>query len=163
MISIRIDGINNAIDRLERMRDDLRKKADLIARRLAEEGMDVASVIFQSAQYAGDNDVVVTVEDDGKHARVIASGKSVLFIEFGTGISFPEHESGLFAHGEYGKKRGANPKGWLYKGSQGTSGVPSYVAPGLYHTYGNPPAEAMWTAKEHIASIVEKVAREVLW
>ena len=51
----------------------------------------------------------------------------------------------------YGKGKGANPKGWYFTSGPGAS----------QHTYGNPPAEAMLTAREAMIEQVTKIAREV--
>lgn len=63
---------------------------------------------------------------DDKHRFVTIEGKSVLFVEFGTGITkadSPEARSILIAgdvvgHGEYGLGNGANPNGWYLNGEK---------------------------------------------
>ena len=59
-----------------------------------------------------------------KEKAVVVSGESVLFVEFGTGITkadSPEarsvlESSGVVGHGEYGRGNGANPDGWYLNG-----------------------------------------------
>lgn len=160
-------GIKAAQDELARYKVLLNERMELFVRRLAEIGLNVASIRFEVAQYDGDNDVTVHIEQNGAVARVVASGKSVAFIEFGTGVRYPEHPSGLYGHGTYGKGQGANPKGWVYSGSPGTGGMPvrgrnGAEKPGVYRTYGNPPAEAMWTAATEMAAQITQVWREVM-
>lgn len=151
-------SINEAIKQLEAYKKDFLVKEQIFVRRLAEIGLSVASTGFALADYDGTNDVVVRMEASGTRAAVIASGETVGFIEFGTGVKFPEwNNTGTEyvppRHGTYGKGYGARPHGWYFKpnGSEGAA----------QHTYGNPPAEAMLTAREVIVERVTQIAREV--
>lgn len=155
-------GIKQAQRELQEYRQALNSRLQEFARRLAMEGYEVAKLRFSAAEYDGDNDVTVRVEQNGTKARIIASGKSVLFIEFGTGVAYPEHPSGEFAHGTYGKGKGKNPNGWAYRGEPGTGGKPIPGRDGVYRTKGNPPAEAMWGATTKMAESVERIWREVM-
>lgn len=107
---------------------------------------------FANAQYAGDNDV--TVEHDPVQTpngfAIVAHGKSVAFIEFGTGAHHNgyggELPPGVGAHGSYGKGQGANRR-WYYYGDPGNAGTYVDTVPGkgqLNYTDGNEPAMAMW-------------------
>ena len=96
------------------------------------------------------------LEWSGNKAVIIAEGETVGFIEFGTGIRNPEWDnSGMDytppKHGTYGKKRGARPHGWYFKPGEGA----------VQHTYGNPPAEAMRTARDVMIERIARIAREV--
>lgn len=153
-------GIEQAKKELAEYKAELNRRLELFIRKLAEKGVTVAQLKFAAAQYDGENDVTVSMEQNGKQARIIASGKSVAFIEFGAGTTFPEHPSGAFQHGTYGKGKGKNPNGWAYKGEQGTGG--QYLRDGVYRTKGNPPAMAMWSATEEIAAAVSDTWREVM-
>ena len=149
-------SINDAVKRLVQFEKEFRQKEKEFIRRLADVGVSVASAGFSVADYDGINDVVVTSTQGGNSAAVIAYGQTVGFIEFGTGIKFREwvddnNASGSPytppAHGTYGKGKGKNPKGWFYGPGQ--------------HTYGNPPAEAMLTARDEMVDRVIQIAREV--
>lgn len=160
-------GVKQAQKELKQYRTLLNSRLKEFARRLAEEGYQVAKLRFSSAVYDGENDVSVVLEQDGTKARIVASGKSVLFIEFGTGVAYPEHPSGMYAHGTYGSKKGANPKGWVYEGEPGTGGQPvtdrkGNVKAGVYRTKGNPPAEAMWSATTEMVAKIEQIWHEVM-
>lgn len=155
-------GIKDALRQVEDYKAELNRRVETFVGRLAAVGLNVASVKFQNAEYAGNNDVTCRVEQDGAHATILAEGQAVAFIEFGTGVAYPEHPSGEFAHGTYGKGRGANPNGWAYKGEQGTSGRPIPGKPGVYRTRGNPPAMAMWDASTEMAAKVTEIWREVM-
>jgi hypothetical protein len=150
------DSITKAIKQLEQYKKDFRTKEDLFVKRLAEIGVSVASTGFAVADYDGINDVVVTLEHQGNRAAVVASGETVGFIEFGTGVKFPEWDnSGMEytppKHGTYGKGHGARPHGWYFKQGDGAA----------QHTYGNQPAEAMKTARDVMIEKVVQIAREV--
>ena len=126
-------------------------------------GGGTARVKFTNAMYAGKNDVEVEVKRvSSTHYQVIASGETVLFIEFGTGINNPElvEPSGLtYQHGTYGKGHGADPNGWVYVGEQGNAGQP--IREGVYRTYGNPPAKAMYYAAKDMKAEIYTIAKEV--
>lgn len=149
-------SIEKAIDQLEQYKRDFLAKEKIFVKRLAEIGVSVASTGFATADYDGENDVQVTMTLRGTTATVIAYGETVGFIEFGTGVKFPEWDnSGMEytppKHGTYGKGYGARPKGWFFKQGEGAA----------QHTYGNQPAEAMRTARDVMIERVTQIAREV--
>lgn len=130
---------------------DLERKANTICERLASIGAVRASLDFSRAIYSGNNDVTVSVEPTNGGYAIHARGNAVLFIEFGSGAKHgyghPEPEG--YGPGTYNpdSPNWSNPKGWWYGDSQ--------------HTYGNPPAQAMYNAKQEILHMVEQVANEV--
>lgn len=149
-------SISEAIKQLEQYKKDFKAKEAVFVRRLAEIGVSVASTGFAMADYDGVNDVQVTMTQSGNSAKVIAYGETVGFIEFGTGIRNREWDnSGMEytppKHGTYGKGHGLRPKGWFFIPGEGAK----------QHTYGNPPAEAMRTARDIMVEKVVQVAREV--
>ena len=150
-------SITDAINQLKQYKKDFLAKEAIFVRRLAEIGVSVASTGFETADYDGINDVVVTLEQQGNRAAVIASGETVGFIEFGTGIRYPEWDNTGMEytppkHGTYGKGYGARPKGWYFTVGEGGA---------AQHTYGNQPAEAMRTARDVMVEKVIQIAREV--
>lgn len=150
-------SISNAIKEVKRYKQEFEAKEKEFIKRLAELGVSVASTGFAMADYDGVNDVQVTMTQSGGSAVVTAFGETVGFIEFGTGVKYPEWDaSGMEytppKHGTYGKGRGKNPHGWYFKQSDGAS---------ARHTYGNPPAEAMRTARDVMVERVIQIAREV--
>ena len=110
-LKLKRDSIDAAIREVKEYREGLVVKAAALSRCLAEIGAEVARVRFTEAAYDGNNDVTVHMEFDGNKAAIVAGGEAVAFIEFGAGVYFPEHPSGLFAHGTYGQGKGAQPKG----------------------------------------------------
>ncbi len=151
------ESVNAAIKQLKQYERDFTQKESEFVRRLAEIGVSVARAGFATADYDGIKDVVVSLEQTATGATVIASGETVGFIEFGTGVKYPEWDNtGMEytppAHGTYGKGRGKNPHGWYFKQNEGGA---------ARHTYGNAPAEAMLTARNEMISRVVQIAREV--
>lgn len=78
-------GLRDAERQIREYETTLNKKAQEFAKSLADKGLDVAKVRFANAEYAGSNDVSCRVEQNGNICTIIAEGKSVAFIEFGTG------------------------------------------------------------------------------
>lgn len=150
-------SIDAAIKQVQKYEADFKLKEAEFCRRLAEIGVSVAQTGFAVADYDGVKDVSVRLERTATGAAVIAEGKTVGFIEFGTGVKFPEwNNAGMEytppAHGTYGKGYGKNPHGWYFKQSEGAK---------ARHTYGNEPAEAMRTARDVMIERAIQIAREV--
>ena len=162
-------GLRDAERQIQEYKATLNQKAQELAKALAQKGIDVATVRFANAQYAGDNDV--TVEHDPIQTpngfAIVAHGKAVAFIEFGTGVMHSayggELPDGVGEHGTYGKENGKH-KRWYYYGDPGNAGTPVKEVDGkgqLNYTSGNDAAMAMWGAVEEMASQVEATWREV--
>lgn len=124
--------------------------------RLASIGVEVARVAFAGAIYDGTNDVIVRLDDTGSVATVYAEGKSVAFIEFGSGAKFGGGhpmgaELGFFpgswSLGEEGKGHWNDPNGWYYAHDK--------------KSHGNPPAMAMIAARDEMEARFTAIAREV--
>ena len=150
-----------AAKQLEQYWKEFEQKEAEFIRRLAEIGVSVARAGFAMADYDGTKDVVVSLEKTKDGMAVVASGKTVGFIEFGTGIKYPEwvdnnHTNGRpyipKPHGTYGKKQGMNEYGWWFKESDGAK---------ARHTYGNYPAMAMLSARDEVVDRITQIAREV--
>lgn len=160
-------GLRDAERQIQIYKATLNQKAQELAKALADKGLDVAKVRFANAQYAGSNDVSCRVEQNGNTCAIIADGKAVAFIEFGTGVMHPayggELPDGVGEHGTYGKENGKH-KRWYYYGESGNAGTPVKEVDGkdqLNYTSGNDAAMAMWGAVEEMASQVEATWREV--
>lgn len=149
-----------AAERLvKQYKKDFLVKEQEFVRRLAEIGVRVASAGFSMADYDGVNDVVVSLEKTRDGYNVVASGKTVGFLEFGVGRPDrnPEYNSSEIDYtppprGSYGKRQGLNPHGWWFVSGEGARAT---------HSYGNPPACAMLTARDVVIEQVTKIAREV--
>ena len=132
------------------------EKARELAERLAALGATVASIRFSRAVYTGPKDVEVTVEALPNGYKVKADGESVLFIEFGSGVTYgyghPEAGEFGMGPGTYpdGKGHWDDPKGWYLPKSAGGG-----------HTFGNPPAMPMYEARKAIEQELPRIVKEV--
>ena len=143
-------SVSRATRRLDEYFADLVEKANTVCERLATIGAVRASLDFSRAIYNGTNDVSVSVEPIENGYAIHARGNAVLFIEFGSGASYgyghPEPEG--YGPGTYpGKGHWDDPNGWWYGNNE--------------HSYGNPPAAAMYHAKQDVLQEVQRIADEV--
>ena len=159
-------GVQQMIDSVLEYREWLKNGCTRLLERLAQEGYEVASAGFASAEYDGTNDVTVSVEDRGKIKAVVAVGGTVLFIEFGTGVTYPDNHPEArdlgMERGEYGQGRGKKPT-WGYYGEPGTNGtVVGERAKGtLVLTHGNPANMPMYNAVKELELRLEEIVKEV--
>lgn len=167
-IKVRLGKASEAIKELESFKKNLNVKIKIFCERLAEIGVETASVRFKTAQYDGTNDVIVqSPRWEGNKLVVSAKGNSVTFIEFGTGIRYTEihpkaAEMGA-VRGAYGKGKG-NRDTWGYYGETGTNGkLIRELGDGtpVVLTHGNPPARAMYEASKEMRANIAKIAKEV--
>ena len=158
------DGLIRKIEDLGNWQSD---RAIVFADRLAQEGMEIASVKFSQAVYDGTNDVSVTVEPRGNNVRaVVATGGATLFIEFGTGVTYPDNhpeaeELGM-KRGEYGQGHGKQHS-WGYYGDPGTNGVLKEKKNGgfVVITHGNPANMPMYETVKELQDRLTEIAKEV--
>lgn len=160
MANIKIEltnkSIGNAIKEVKKYQKWVAVKEAELRSRLAMMGATVASIQFARAIYNGTNDITVRVDNTGSVAVIYAEGTALLFIEFGSGIrhgyGHPRagefgYGPGAYSDGPDGKGHWDNEKGWYYGSGQ--------------HSYGNPPAMAMYRAVQEITENVTKIAKEV--
>lgn len=170
-IKVSIGNISEALKQVEEYQKSLEKKQKEFLRRIAETGTAEATIQFEQAQYDGENDVVVHEPEWVNDNTIIvkASGSSILFIEFGTGVHYgtPQHEKTEefgYERGGYGHHRGKHDF-WYYKGDPGTNGEearnPEMAARGLIFTHGNPANRCMWEASKKMRSELLQIAKEV--
>ena len=152
-----VSSINTAVRQLEQYEQRLRKKAAEIAERLAQYGLQRVELGYAGAIYDGDKDVQVTVENRGENTyAIVASGATVLILEFGAGVTYgsghPQASEFGYGPGTYpGQTHAFDPKGWWYTGSDGKG----------HHSYGNAPSMVMYITGIELEQEVERVAREV--
>lgn len=150
-------GVDAAIRGVASYKKWLERKSNELARRLAEMGVVNASIEFSRAFYVGNNDTQMSIErrGDSRYA-VIAQGEAVLFIEFGSGLIGGGHpEPQGFGPGTYpGKGHWDDPNGWYLPKDK-------WTADGTKHSYGNPPAMAMYVTVKELERALESVVREV--
>ena len=154
---LNVRGIDRAIKELKAYRDSLEAKKNKFLEELANIGVREASFRFTTAIYDGVNDSSVTLEPITDGYRILAEGKAVAFIEFGSGVYHNPGEpypnprpDGIVGIGEYGHGYGKRPA-WGFKNENGE----------LVITRGNPAAMPMWYASEEMRNAIKKKFQEV--
>lgn len=149
-------SIENAIKQIEAYRKRIERKKDLLAKRLADLGATKVSGGYELAQYDGRKDISVSVERTQNGYAIVANGESVLFVEFGAGVTYgyghPENGKFGLGPGTYPSDKGHwdDPKGWW---------IP--VENGGGHTYGNAPSMTMYRTEQELEQELLTVAQEV--
>ena len=160
-------GIERLIRETENRKNRLQERTAVFLERLVAVGVGIASACFDDAAYDGTNDVVVSAEYRGENARaIVAVGKAVLFIEFGTGVTYPDNhpeaeELGM-KRGEYGQGHGKQHS-WGYYGEPGTNGVRKEKKNGgfVVITHGNPANMPMYETVKELQDRLTEIAKEV--
>ena len=169
MRTVRIDitDIDQALKDLKDAKQWLKEKSTEFCNQLAEQGAVKANYEFSKAVYDGTNDVTVFSEPRGEgKAAVVADGNATLFIEFGSGITYPDShpeaaELGM-VHGEYGYGLGKMENGWRYQGDPGSNGmVITRNGEQWVHTYGNPANMSMYLTVRELERRVPELARRI--
>ena len=163
-VTLSEQSINKAIKELNDYNKWLKDRTERFLKELGEAGVEIATAKFKSAQYDGTNDVTVSVETrEENKVAVVAVGGAVLFVEFGTGINYPdshpEASKNGFVHGGYGYHLGRMKNGWRYKGDLGTNGKPDEQHPGYIKTKGNPANMCMYETIRELEEKFEEIAR----
>lgn len=166
-VPLSISGIERLQRSVEEYQRWLKDRSEKLLDRLAEDGYRIASAKFAQAVYDGTNDVSVSTENSGANTRaVVAVGSSVLFIEFGTGVVYPDDHPEAddlgMKRGEYGKGHGKQTS-WGYYGEPGTNGELREKKNGsmVVITHGNPANMAMYETVKELEMHLRDLAREV--
>lgn len=157
MITVKVNGLTETLRRIEEYKNGVQRKANELARRLAEMGATNVSLMFARAIYDGQNDFNVTVEDTNSGGyKIVVNGETVAFVEFGAGVTYGygHPQAGQFGVGPgtypSGKGHWNDPKGWWIPQDKGGG-----------HTYGNPPNMPMYNTAADLRREMARVAREV--
>ena len=160
-------GIDTLLREIESYTVWLKERSQVLLDRLAQAGFEVASARFAKAAYDGTNDASVSMETRSEGVRaVVAVGASVLFIEFGTGVTYPDNhpqaaELGM-KRGEYGQGHGKQSS-WGYYGDPGTNGVVKTKKDGstVVITHGNPANMPMYETVKELEAMLPELVKEV--
>lgn len=151
-------SIQNAISELKSYKNWVKKKAEELAVWLADYGLQRVTIGYAAAVYDEEvRDVNVSVEYRGKNTvAIVASGKDVLFLEFGSGIRYGDGHplNGEFGYGPGtypGQTHVPDPGYWWYTGSDGKS----------HYSVGNAPSMVMYLTGMELRNEVERIAKEV--
>lgn len=157
MITVKVNGLTETLRRIEEYKNGVQRKANELARRLAEMGATNVSLMFARAIYDGQNDFNVTVEDTNSGGyKIVVNGETVAFVEFGAGVTYGygHPQAGQFGVGPgtypSGKGHWNDPQGWWIPRDKGGG-----------HTYGNPPNMPMYNTAADLRREMARVAREV--
>lgn len=161
-------SIDNAVKMVREHRKRLVDGSKQLLQELVESGVKIARAEFSTAEYDGTNDVKVQSERRGNsEIAIVAIGNATLFIEFGTGVAFPDShpEAGTqgFIHGTYGHGLGSLEDGWRYpiEKGQGSRGEIDEEHPGYYHTRGNKANMCMYNTRKELEQMIYAKAKEI--
>lgn len=167
-IKCNLSNLEKAVEGIEKYQKSLDEKIKTLMKKLAEIGVDEASIRFKNAIYDGTNDVTVQPYEwvDENKIVISATGNSITFIEFGSGVHYAEEHPKAsefgYTRGGYGYKLGRWDS-WRYSGDPGTNGevISTGIHKGEILTHGNPANRCMYdsvkTMREHISKIIEEV------
>ena len=147
-------SLKRAAEQIRAYEKRFREKQEIFVKRLADECVKVIQAKYAPPQpYAGQQvDIEVNAVFEGLSATIVASGETLLFLEFGTGVTHREASYGPFKHGTYGQGKGRQKIWGFYLNGDKES---------LVLTSGNDPIEAFPAAERRIEEIFANVAREV--
>lgn len=150
-------SIDDMIQRLHDYKKSLKAKADLLVKTLAEAGAEAVRITYGAWPYRGPKDFEVSVEERGPGSyAIVASGQTVLILEFGAGVTYSATQHPMAADFGYGpgtypgQIHAMDKRGWY---------LPKAAGGG--HTYGNPPNAAMYYTAKSLREVIEQAAREV--
>ena len=169
VINVRLspEGIQSAIDELNRYKRDLNRKMEIIRDRMSKLGIDVIRQTMQEipdSNEAGEwyTEAIYDSDDYVKGVAIRLSGNKILFIEFSAGITFGEapgqypiqnDQTSQYGYGTYNPDSDAatSGKGWWYVDEAGEK----------HHSYGNRAYHPMYNAWVAIMLDARKIAMEV--
>lgn len=166
--SLSSQGIRHIIGELQSYRHSLERYSALFAKRLAEEGFDVAQIYIAEATETADRDKPIGTLDIKTDAngwvssvRLQFTGLQVLFVEFGAGAIYnpgitPNPWSATFGMGVGTfprQKHAFDDNGWSYYGNDDQ----------WHHTYGTKATMPMFHASQALRQrdLVIRIAKEV--
>lgn len=156
-------SIQDAIKQLRQYQNSLKSKNELFVRRLSELGIPVIDQNISLSQ--GDSDknhsTYIRINNFGGYsqATLVCEGSDLLFIEFGSGISYntpsgtsphPKGQEFGYTIGSYGQGNGKN-ESWVYFADSGE----------WIRSYGTEATMPVYKASVEIMQNIRKIAKEV--
>lgn len=167
-IGLNSASIKQAIKELEAYKKWVDTKTKELTKRLAEIGLEEASIKFMTAWRETPTIVSCSIVPTDNGYKITAQGDDVCFIEFGAGVHFNGTDSypgtrppTISNIGEYGKGHGKEDS-WIMPNEYGSPVTRNgKVVPGASWTNGTPASAPMWTASETIKKQLSQIAKEV--
>lgn len=150
-------SIDAAVQELRDYAKWVERKAEALAKRLAAYGLTQVRIGYNAAAYPQDRHIEVSVESRGENTyAIVASGRDVLFLEFGAGVRYggghPLNGDLGMGPGTYpGQTHVPNPGYWWYTGEDGES----------HYSVGNAPSMVMYLTGMELEREFVRIAREV--
>lgn len=156
-----VGSVENARKQIQDFKKNLLTKTEVFLDRLSQIGIEVIQTNVALSTGADDKNVDITtdISRDGATTKMTMhiSGKSLLFIEYGSGIRFNQGNIHPWAHehgygvGTYpGQTHALDPNGWYYR----EGGV-------LHHSYGTEATMPVYKAYMEMIKRADEVAKEV--
>lgn len=158
-------SVRNALREVEKYRDDLKRRTELLRQKV---GMAIAWSASQGFSRAIVDDIIngekryanvdVVVNEEGDTTVVLANGEDAVWVEFGAGVHnngsvgtspHPEGQRLGFTIGSYGRGNGSKDVWGYYEGGQ------------LVLTHGTPASMPMYHGVREACDHIAEIAREV--
>lgn len=169
-----VKSLDLTIEFLKEYQKWLNIKLSELINEFAQLGVEKATIKYDNAYTTNDGDITVEIQDSpsGKGKLVVALGWAVLFMEFGTGITYPdihpEKPDDVLPRGTYGRKTAGRYGLWAYNGDVGKNPPPDTYGVDVnghteVYTKGIPASMAMYLTREELLQeakeIIERVFR----
>lgn len=164
-MDLSLESVRKARIEVERYRDDLARKTELLRQKV---GMAIAWTAADGFSHAIVDDLIngekryaqvdVVVNEEGDTTVILANGADAVFVEFGAGVKnngsvgTSPHPKGAelgFTIGSYGQGNGRKEVWGFYEGGQ------------LMLTYGTPASMPMYRGVKQACDHIAEIAREV--
>lgn len=156
-----LESIDNALALLSTFTESTLDKVDRLIEEMVTEGEHISMILCLPAE-TGDTQMSIIRESKvtglrhNRYGYIIAGGAAI-WLEFGTGVYYPDNypgtkPSGIVGRGQYGQKKGSTGKPWTYYDEkQGRFRV----------TRGLPARAFMWQTATHLRNHFPELARKV--
>lgn len=158
-----VSEIQQAKKQIQQYQSELNTKTNTLVKRLATIGLDTSKAVIErhrngSGATLGSARIETTSTGEIVRMSVVVESEAILFLEFGSGITYNEGEGNPLANefgygvGTYpGQTHANDPNGWWYQDDNGE----------WKHSYGIKADMPMYKASRAMRDSLSKIAREV--
>lgn len=158
-----ISSIKNLQKELKRYQENLVNKAARLAKRLSEEGVDIAQVKIADLDAIFTGELIASVHSEFKDSTksgaifaIVADSSHAIYVEMGTGIvgarhPYPGKLPAVYAQGKTIRQIADGRYGWFYKDDNGN----------WWFTEGMPSRPFMYLTSLELQTKVVKIAKEI--